>query len=125
MVIQVSPGPSHQSIDIGAMPLINRFIERLRLPELIDKHVPIWDKRQKLKPAVCLLVLLRNILTSRLPLYEIPDWARAFDPALLAAWTAWGPGKVPERRQHRPMPGCAISVERRDPHNGGRRACCR
>jgi transposase len=82
-VSQTTPGRKHQSIDIGAMPLINRFIERLRLPELIDRHVPIWDKRQKLKPAVCLLVLLRNILTSRLPLYKIPDWARAFDPALL------------------------------------------
>jgi transposase len=82
-VIQTTASRKHQSIDIGAMPLINRFIERLRLPELIDKHVPIWDKRQKLQPAVCLLVLLRNILTSRLPLYKIPDWARAFDPALL------------------------------------------
>jgi transposase len=82
-VIQTTPGRKHQSTDIGAMPLINRFIERLKLGELIEKHVPIWDKRQKLKPAVCLLVLLRNLLTSRLPLYKIPEWARAFDPALL------------------------------------------
>lgn len=82
-MIQTTQGRKHQAIDIGAMPLINRFIERLRLKSIIEKHVPIWDKRQKIQPAVCLLVLLRNILTSRLPLSRVPEWARDFDPALL------------------------------------------
>lgn len=72
-----------QEFDVGAVPLLNVFFERLRLKELIEKHVPALDKRQKVVPAICLLVLIRNLLISRLPLYDIPQWAKAFDPVLL------------------------------------------
>jgi hypothetical protein len=42
-VIQTSKDRKHVAKDIGAMPLINRYIERLRLAKFIEKHVPIWD----------------------------------------------------------------------------------
>jgi hypothetical protein len=73
----------HQARYIGAMPLLNRFIERLKLQEILAEHVPVRDDRQKIEPAVCLLILLRNILASRKPLCHIPEWVRSFDPALL------------------------------------------
>jgi transposase len=76
-------GRRHQARYIGAMPLLNRFIERLRLQEILAKHVPPRDKRQKLDPAIGLLILLRNILASRRPLYHVPEWVQTFDPELL------------------------------------------
>jgi Domain of unknown function (DUF4277) len=82
-VIQTPKDRKHEALEIGPMPLVNRFIQRLKLEELIKKHVPKWDKRQKVEPAVCLLILVRNILTSRLPLYKIPEWAKLFDKELL------------------------------------------
>lgn len=80
---QSTQGKQHQARYIGAMPLLNRFIERLKLEEILSKHVPARDKRQKLEPAVGLLILLRNILASRKPLCHIPEWVQTFDPALL------------------------------------------
>ena len=81
-VVKDTDLPDVEPLSIGALPLLNRFIERLRLQETIAKHVPA-DKREKIEPALTLLVLLRNLLISRRPLYEIPDWAASFDPGLL------------------------------------------
>jgi transposase len=82
-VIQNPDGRQLEPREIGAMPLVNYFIERLKLKEFLMKHVPIWDKRQKVPPAVSLLLLVRNFLTSRLPLFKIPEWAICFDTELL------------------------------------------
>jgi transposase len=68
---------------IGALPLANRFIERLHLRELLEKYVPGSDARQKLTPAVALGVLLRNILIARRPLYGLAEWASRFEAPLL------------------------------------------
>jgi transposase len=67
---------------IGALPIINRVIERLELKELLSAFVPA-DKRDKVFPAITLLLLLRNLLIVRRPLYKIPPWAKGFVPSLL------------------------------------------
>lgn len=68
---------------VGALPLVNRFLERLRIAQWFRKHLPAPDPRTKFPPEEALGVLLRNIILSRLPLYSIGEWARQFVPELL------------------------------------------
>ena len=68
---------------LGPLPLLNRFLERLKLERFFGERVPVGDRRQKLAPAVGLGVLLRNILIARRPLYGLREWASRFEPSLL------------------------------------------
>jgi transposase len=68
---------------IGPLPLLNRFLERLKIEHFFAELVPAGDRRQRLAPAVGLGVLLRNILIARQPLYGLAEWANRFEPALL------------------------------------------
>jgi transposase len=68
---------------LGPLPLLNRFLERLKLERFFGERVPAGDRRQKLAPAVGLGVLLRNILIARRPLYGLREWASRFEPSLL------------------------------------------
>jgi transposase len=72
-----------RSEKVGALPIINHFIRRLRLEELLREHLPREDKRVKVPAAKALLVLLRNLLISREPLYGIGQWAAGYAPDLL------------------------------------------
>jgi len=72
-----------RSEKIGALPIINHFIQRLRLEELLREHLPREDKRVKVPAAKALLVLLRNLLISRQPLYGMGEWAAGYTPDLL------------------------------------------
>ena len=72
-----------RSEKIGALPIINHFIQRLRLEELLQEHLPREDKRVKVPAAKALLVLLRNLLISRQPLYGMGEWAAGYTPDLL------------------------------------------
>lgn len=85
-VAKHTPVPDVEPVSIGALPLLNLFIERLKLRQIIAKHVPA-DKRDKIAPADTLLLMLRNLLVSRRPLYHISGWAASFDPGLLG----WAP----------------------------------
>jgi transposase len=68
---------------LGPLPIINRFLDRLRVESFLGKYVPLTDLRLKLAPALGLGVLLRNILVAREPLYGLSDWASRFDERLL------------------------------------------
>ena len=72
-----------RSEKIGALPILNHFIRRLRLEEWLRQHLPPEDPRVKIPAAKALLVLLRNLLVSREPLYGIGEWAAAYAPDLL------------------------------------------
>jgi transposase len=63
--------------------LLNQFLKRLKIGAFLQEYVPATDKRQKLEPAVGLMLILRNILLARAPLYAIAEWAQRYDPALL------------------------------------------
>ena len=54
-----------RSWNVGALPLLNRILERLRLDELFRRHLPADDPRLEVPTAAGLLVLLRNLLISR------------------------------------------------------------
>ena len=68
---------------VGPLPLLNRFLERLKIEHFFAELVPAGDRRQKLVPAVGLGVLLRNILLARQPLYGLSEWASRFEPELV------------------------------------------
>ena len=75
-----------QSYEVGALPLVNALLERMRLAEILAEHLPPDDPRTEL-PTVCgLLVLLRNVLVSRQPVYGVAEWAARFAPDLLDLW---------------------------------------
>jgi transposase len=57
------------------MPLLNRLLRRMRLEEFLRAALPPEDARTKLSPAKALLVLLRNLLLSREPIYGVGEWA--------------------------------------------------
>jgi len=75
-----------QSYHVGAMPLVNWLLERMRLAEILTEHLPDDDARVGLPTVTALLVLVRNVLLSRQPVYGVPEWAAEFAPDLLDLW---------------------------------------
>lgn len=72
-----------ESHRIDALPLVNHFLARLRVGDLLAQHVPTGDRRHRLAPATALGVLVRNLLLVRVPLYSQSGWAARAVPQLL------------------------------------------
>lgn len=68
---------------LGGHPLIQPFIKRLRLREYLTEALGPPDRRLKLDPVDSALLLVRNFVLSRHPLYGVPDWAQQFEPSQL------------------------------------------
>jgi transposase len=68
---------------IAALPILDHFLGRLRLREFLRDHLPREDGRTRVPTATALLVLLRNLLISREPLYGVGEWAAHHEPELL------------------------------------------
>jgi transposase len=68
---------------IAALPILDHFLRRLRLREFLLDHLPHEDGRTRVPTATALLVLLRNLLLSREPLYGVGEWAARHEPELL------------------------------------------
>jgi transposase len=75
-----------QSYEVGAVPLFNALLERMRLAEILAEHLPPDDPRTELPTVCALLVLLRNVLIAREPIYGVAEWAACFPPDLLDLW---------------------------------------
>jgi hypothetical protein len=56
---------------LGLLPVINRLLERLQLEPLLRAYLPPEDGRLRISPARGLLVLLKNLLLCREPLYGV------------------------------------------------------
>lgn len=76
-------GVTLRSSSVGALPIVNRILERMKLDEWLDAYLPRPDRRSKITPAAGLSVLLRNILLCREPLYGVGEWAERCAPDLL------------------------------------------
>lgn len=63
------------SATVGALPQLNHLLRRMRLEEFLRDALPPEDGRRKLSAAKALLVLLRNLLVSREPIYGVGEWA--------------------------------------------------
>ncbi len=76
-------GQTLKSWSVGALPIVNKILQRLKLEEFLRDGLPAEDRRTKVPTASALLVLLRNLLLSREPLYGIGEWAAGHAPDLL------------------------------------------
>lgn len=76
-------GVTLSSSSVGALPIVNRILERMKLEEWLSSYLPRPDRRSKITPAAGLAVLLRNILLCREPLYGVGEWADRCAPDLL------------------------------------------
>lgn len=67
---------------LGPLPLINHFVARMGLHELLERHVPTSDGRSTLSHAQALGVLLRSIVVEREPVYRQQETATGFAAGL-------------------------------------------
>jgi transposase len=67
---------------LGPLPLINHFLQRLGLAELLERHVPTADGRSAVSHAQALGVLLRSIIVEREPIYRQQETTRGFAAGL-------------------------------------------
>jgi hypothetical protein len=67
-----------QSERLRPLPLVNHFLQRTGLEELLDKHVPTTDARSALPHARALGVLLRSIIVEREPIYRQAEMVQGF-----------------------------------------------
>jgi transposase len=79
-----SPGPFDLvSQRLGALPLVNHFLDRAGLPALLRRYLPVDDVRLRLAPAAAVGLVTINLLVGRQPLYALGEWAAPFAPRLL------------------------------------------
>jgi transposase len=76
-------GRTLHSSTLGVLPILDRFFDRLRLRSILRDHLPREDRRSRIPTATGLLILLKNLLISREPLYGIGEWAARHAPELL------------------------------------------
>ena len=74
---------SLRSYTVGAVPILNHLLRRMNLAEILERHLPASDGRTKVPTTTGLLLLLRNVLISREPVYGVADWAAGYAPDLL------------------------------------------
>jgi transposase len=72
-----------RSSTVGALPIVSRFLQRMRLEEFLRAYLPKEDGRSKVSTPQALLLLLRNLLLSREPIYGLGEWAARHAPDLL------------------------------------------
>jgi transposase len=87
---QVLPGKHAQahglqlrSYEVGALPLLQRIVERMQLQRILSEYLPRDDSRTELPTVTALLVLFANLLMARQPVYGVGEWAALFPPDLL------------------------------------------
>ncbi len=78
-----SGNDSLQSWTVGALPIVDHLLKRMKLEEFLQCYLPKEDGRTKLPTARALVVLVKNVLLSREPLYAVGDWVARHDPVLL------------------------------------------
>ena len=66
---------------VGPMPIVNHYIGRLRLESIISSNV--MPGRGVLSAPDTIMLLLRNIIVERAPMYGMNDWASSFHPHAL------------------------------------------
>jgi hypothetical protein len=76
-------GQTLNSRRVGALPILDRFLRRLRIGQTLGDRLPREDRRWRVSNSAVLLLLARNLLISREPLYGIGEWAARHEPSLL------------------------------------------
>ena len=81
------PGVLLRKFVLGAHPIIEHFLQKLRVGELIATYIP-QDQRSKLPIERTLGLLIHNILTTPMPMYAIADWLAPLDEHCLGLESA-------------------------------------
>jgi hypothetical protein len=68
---------------LGALPIVEHFLERMGLERLLGRYLPVADGRVALEPGGAVGLIVRNICVAREPIYGIGGWAARFEPGLL------------------------------------------
>lgn len=68
---------------LGALPIINHFLDRIGLEAALGRWLGEPDPRLKLAPATAIRLLVINLLVGRAPLYGLAEWAAPYAPGLL------------------------------------------
>jgi transposase len=77
---------------LGALPILNHFLDRIGLDAALARWLPEPDRRFKLAPATAIRLLVLNLLVGRAPLYGLGEWAAPYAPGLVGlpgGDTAW------------------------------------
>jgi transposase len=82
---------------VAALPVLDRFLRRLRLDEFLRGHPPPEDRRSRVPTTTVLLVLLKNLLLAREPLYGVGEWAARHAPEPLGLTPAQLPALNDDR----------------------------
>jgi len=71
---------------VGALPILNRLLQRMRLQEFLTRHLPAEDNRTQVDTPRVALLVLKNLLVSREPMYGVAEWALNYGPELFDLW---------------------------------------
>lgn len=82
---------------IGPLPVVNHFLSRMRIAEILQKYLPNHDARLRLAPAAVIGVLVRDIVVCHRPVYAISEWAMPYHPGVLGLAP-----RLPPSAQRRP-----------------------
>jgi transposase len=65
-----------ESLEVGALPVVGHFLQRLRLHDFFERFLPAADTGcpEKISCSITLTALVAHLLLARHPLYAIPDW---------------------------------------------------
>jgi transposase len=85
------------SYRVAALPLLEGVLGRLRLEAFLRDHLPREDQRSRVSTATGLMILLKNLLISREPLYGIGEWAARHAPE----WLGLIPRQLPSLNDDR------------------------
>jgi transposase len=81
--IAQAQGRTLNSYRLGVLPILDTILRRLRLEKFLRDRLPREDPRTKIPTAAGLLLLIKNLLVSREPLYGVGEWAARFVPRWL------------------------------------------
>src|SRR3982750_2535948 len=90
-------GQTLTSWRVAALPILDHILRRLRLQDVLRDHLPREDRRSRVATATGLLVLVKNLLVSREPLYGVGEWAARHAPELLGLTPAQLPALNDDR----------------------------
>ena len=91
---------------LGPLPLINHFLARIGLLELLEQHVPTTDGRSTVSHAQALGVLLRSIIVEREPIYRQQESTTGFAAGLFGIDAAQAE-RLSDDRIGRALIGCS------------------
>jgi transposase len=72
----------HRRYALGAHPIIHTYMNRLGVADIIGSHIK-HDMRRKLSCEKTISLIVHNILTTPMPLYEFQDWLKPLDADML------------------------------------------